>query len=82
MSRRKGRKSHDLLGALLIVFGILFTVGGVLTVAEMSIASSALGSSGFGGSGLSSITSGYEAMGIVLIGIGLLMIIGGAYVRR
>ena len=78
MAKKRGR-GHDTLGIVLLVLGILFTLGGVGAIAEGIAVSSA--SSSLGGM-LGNLGATEEALGAFLLLLGIVMIAAGAWLRR
>ena len=77
MAKRRG--DHDTLGIVLLVLGILFVLGGVGALAEGIAVSSA--SSGLGGL-LGNLAATEEAVGGVLLFLGVVMIAASAWLRH
>ncbi len=79
MAKRRGGGGHDTPGIVLLVLGIIFTLGGVGALVEGLMVASA--SSALGGA-LGNIGATEETLGAVLVGIGTVMIAAGTWTRR
>ena len=82
MARKGSRGSHDTAGLVLLIFGILFSLGGLASLAEGFAVSSAASSSGLSGGFLGSIATTYETLGALFLLLGIVLIVAGVWARR
>ena len=68
---RSARTGGGVLGTVLIVFGILFLVGGAIGLAEMMALSSVLGSFGMGMGSIEVVPALALVAGLIMLGVGI-----------
>ena len=82
MARKGSRGSHDTAGLVLLIFGILFSLGGLASLAEGFAVSSAASSSGLSGGFLGNVATTYETTGALFLVLGIVLIVAGVWARR
>ena len=80
MAKRRG--SHDTAGLVLLIFGILFALGGLASLVEGFAVASAASSSGLGTGLLGNIATTYETLGAMFLPVGAVLIVAGIWARR